>query len=553
MKEELHIYVRVSTQSQQTEGFGLENQIEMGRKLSKSLGLKPKIHNEGGKSSHSDSIEDRPILTQLLTDVEEGKVKYLYVYNNDRLSRNENVWTLIRRRLKENDVTLYVGDGTKYELSSDLDNFIFGILSEVTKYDNSIRTERLRRGKLSKIKNGGWVGGPPPYGFQIVDSKLIGNDEELKWVRKMYEMYRDGHSLYEISTFLMKNGVLSRRGKVIWNDNSILNVLSNTHFEGYCDYTDRKLGETVRLEVPKTLPMSLVKSVRDRLSKRKRISNYQKTVTLLKDFLVCDHCGSRFGQRINKSQYFNHYYCRGNTERRRTEGLKEEKLCTTDGDYRVRSLNIEDTDQMVWETVIEVVENSVTFKESFKQQRLSEGSFGKTMFDQKTLKRQLKSVETDLKKVRDGRSSVMVDGVIDGDDEVLKSLLEKFDQKKLELETKREELLEQMDTSKRNTVWVEWIEEFGSKVKSLRTEKMSVEERKKFLSGILKEIKVKTSSPQTHTLEIVFETPMVGDVLEWNVKGKPKKGYKVIDGETSTVVEMDSSDKRKRSSKKGTK
>ena len=553
MKEELHIYVRVSTQSQQTEGFGLENQIEMGRKLSESLDLKPKIHNEGGRSSHSDSIEDRPILTQLLTDVEEGKVKYLYVYNNDRLSRNENVWTLIRRRLKENDVTLYVGDGTKYELSSDLDNFIFGILSEVTKYDNSIRTERLRRGKLSKIKNGGWVGGPPPYGFQIVDSKLIGNDDELKWVRKMYEMYRDGHSLYEISTSLMKNGVLSRRGKVIWNDNSILNVLSNTHFEGYCDYTDRKLGETVRLEVPKTLPMSLVKSVRDRLSKRKKTSNYQKTVTLLKEFLVCDHCGSKFGQRINKSQYFNHYYCRGNTERKRTVGLKEGKLCTTDGDYRVRSLNIEDTDEMVWEKVIEVVENSVTFKESFKQQRLSEGSFGKTMFDQKTLKRQLKSVETDLKKVRDGRSSVMVDGVIDGDDEVLKSLLKKFDQKKLELETKREELLEQMDTSKRNTVWVEWIEEFGSKVKSLRTEKMSVEERKKFLSGILKEIKVKTSSPQTHTLEIVFETPMVGDVLEWNVKGKPKKGYKVIDGETSTVVEMDSSDKRKRSSKKDTK
>ena len=87
----------------------------------------------------------------------------------------------------------------------------------------------------------------------------------------------------------------------------------------------------------------------------------------------------------------------------------------------------------------------------------------------------------------------------------------------------------------------------------MRTEKMSIEERKKFLSGILKEVKVKTSSPQTHTLEIVFETPMVGDVLEWNVKGKPKKGYKVIDGETSTVVEMDSSDKRKRSSKKDTK
>ena len=180
MKPELHIYVRVSTQQQQNDGVGLDNQIERGKKLSKSLGMKPVIHNEGGKSSHSDSIESRPVLTQLLTDVEDGKIQNLYVFNNDRLSRNENVWTLIRRRLKENEVTLYVGDGTKYDLSSDLDDFVFGILSEVTKYDNSIRTERLRRGKLSKIKQGGWVGGPPPYGFQLENSKLVPNNQMVR-------------------------------------------------------------------------------------------------------------------------------------------------------------------------------------------------------------------------------------------------------------------------------------------------------------------------------------------------------------------------------------
>jgi len=544
MKEELHIYVRVSTQQQQTDGFGLENQIEMGKKLSKSLGMKPIVHNEGGKSSHSDDIESRPVLTQLLTDVEDGKIKNIYVYNNDRLSRNENVWTLIRRRLKENDVTLYVSDGTKYELSSDLDNFIFGILSEVTKYDNSIRTERLRRGKLSKIKNGFWMGGPPVYGFKLEESKLVPNDKEIVWVKKIYEMYRDGHSIYEIGLFLSKNGVLSRRGNVVWSDNTILNVLSNTHFEGYYDYTDKKLGETVRCECPKTLPMTLVREVRERLSKRKKTSNYQKRDTLLKELLVCGHCGSGFGQRINKSQYYNHYYCRGNTERRRTEGYETEKVCKTDGDYRVRSLNIEDTDELVWKTVVDVVESSTIFKEKYKQQTLSKGSFRKSVVDRRSLQRKLKRLEGDLKKVRDGRSSVMVDGVIDGDDEHLQSLLRKFDERRLELESEREQLIEELDTNKRNTVWVEWIEEFGSKIESLKTDEMTVDEKKKFLSGIIKEIKVKTSSPQTHSIEVIFDTPMVGDDLEWNVKGKPKKGYRIIEGETSTIVELDSSDKR---------
>lgn len=544
MKNELHIYVRVSTQQQQVGGFGLKNQIDKGKQIAKSLGLTPVIRNEGGKSSHSDSIESRPILTQLLTDVEDGKVKNLYVYNNDRLSRNENVWTLIRKRLKENDVTLYVGDGSKYEISSDLDNFVFGILSEVTKYDNSIRTERLRRGKLSKIKKGFWIGGPAPYGFEIVDSQLVPNKSEIAWVKKMYEMYRDGHSLYTISAFLSKNGVLTRRGNVIWSENTILNVLSNTHFEGFYYYKDKKLDETVRCECPKTLPLSLVKQVRERLSKRKRTSNYQKVNTLLKEFLVCGHCGSGFGQRINKSQYFNHYYCRGNTERRRTMGHDAEKICKTKGDYRVRSLNIDDTDDLVWQTVVNVVESSTLFKESFKEQVLSKESFGKSVVDRSKLRRQIKRIESELKKIRDGRSAVMVDGLLDGDDEDVKSLLAKFDEKRLELETQRERIVEEINHNEKSSIWVEWIGEFGAKIDSLKDETLTTEEKKKFLSGIIKEIRVTTASPQTHHLELIFDTPMVGDDLQWNMKGKSKKKYQIIEGATSTLVELDSSDKR---------
>ena len=158
MENNLHIYLRVSSDLQQSDGFGLKNQKERGLKLCKSLGMKPIIHNEGSKSSHSDSIEDRPILSQLMSKVENGEVKNLYVFNNDRLSRNEIVWFHLRMKLKQNGVTLYVGDGTKYNLDNSMDDFIFGIMSEVSKYDNSIRSDRLRRGRLSSVSVGGCKG-----------------------------------------------------------------------------------------------------------------------------------------------------------------------------------------------------------------------------------------------------------------------------------------------------------------------------------------------------------------------------------------------------------
>jgi len=50
-------------------------------------------------------------------------------------------------------------------------------------------------------------------------------------------------------------------------------------------------------------------------------------------------------------------------------------------------------------------------------------------------------------------------------------------------------------------------------------------------------------------LEIEFSSSYVGDSLEWNVKGSPKKGYKVIGGENTKLVEIDTKPKSKSKTK----
>ena len=206
--DNLDIYLRVSTDSQIDDGFGIENQKEVGLRVSEKLGMKPIIWNEGSKSSNSDMIEERPILNDLMFKINDGKVKNLWVFNNDRLSRNENVWNTIRLTLRKNGCSLFVGEGTKYKLENYMDDFIFGIMSEVSKYDNRLRTERLRRGKLSKVKGGGWKGGTPPFGYDLKNGKLVKNTKESNWVRKIYEEYSNGKSIYQITKILMRNGIL---------------------------------------------------------------------------------------------------------------------------------------------------------------------------------------------------------------------------------------------------------------------------------------------------------------------------------------------------------
>ena len=95
-KNTLHIYMRVSTVVQETDGTSLDTQKEMGIKKAKELGFKSKVWNEGAKSSHHEDIGLRPKLSQLLTEIREGNVQHLWVIAQSRLSRNDMVAATIR-------------------------------------------------------------------------------------------------------------------------------------------------------------------------------------------------------------------------------------------------------------------------------------------------------------------------------------------------------------------------------------------------------------------------------------------------------------------------
>ena len=153
MTDTLHIYTRVSTSSQEEEGTSLETQLELGVQRAEKLGMDQKVWNEGGRSSSKDDLSNRPVLTDLLQKVDDGEVQHLYVWNTDRLSRNLNTWGMIRFKLIKNDVTLHTPTG-KQVLSDPQTNLMLGILSEISQYDNQLRTERFRLGKLKRIRQG---------------------------------------------------------------------------------------------------------------------------------------------------------------------------------------------------------------------------------------------------------------------------------------------------------------------------------------------------------------------------------------------------------------
>ena len=214
-KQVLHIYTRVSTSVQEDDGTSLDTQRELGIDRSNILEMDYRVWNEGSQSSSKDDLSNRPVLTELLEKVQDGEVKHLYVWNTDRLSRNIQTWGLIRLLLIKNDVHLHTPTGEQI-LSDPTTNLMLGIMSEFSQYDNLIRTERFRLGKIKKIKDGFWKGGPPPYGYKLSEGLLEVDPDESKWVIKIHEWYRDGLSVDDIRTELMNNGVITRRKNPTW-------------------------------------------------------------------------------------------------------------------------------------------------------------------------------------------------------------------------------------------------------------------------------------------------------------------------------------------------
>lgn len=66
--------------------------------------------------------------------------------------------------------------------------------------------------------------GPVPFGFSWSDGKIVVNDEELKWIRRIKELTQEGKSTEEIAERLNQEDQMSRRAGN-WNRVTVWRIL----------------------------------------------------------------------------------------------------------------------------------------------------------------------------------------------------------------------------------------------------------------------------------------------------------------------------------------
>lgn len=235
-------YIRVSTETQASKGFGLDAQREAVERYAAQNAIElAEVFTDAGISSNlsdtddDDAITKRAGLMDLLAHLDEGDT--VIVLNTSRLWRSDLTKALVRRELmRKNAKVIDIEHPTfdLYKTSKDPAAYLINAITEALDvYDRMNISLKLARGRTVKANKGDKPSGVTPYGYRYSDDKksIIVDEGEAVIVKKMYTEAQKGKSLQNIADMLNNSGEVTRNGN-LWAKGGISVILHNRFYIG---------------------------------------------------------------------------------------------------------------------------------------------------------------------------------------------------------------------------------------------------------------------------------------------------------------------------------
>ncbi len=333
-KKKCYIYTRVSTAAQ-TEGYSLEAQQERLREYAdyKNLEIAGE-YCDAGKSGKS--IVGRPAFLQMLDDIssEKDNISFVLVFKLSRFGRNAADILKSLQLLEDYEVDLICVEDA-IDSSTPGGKLTLTILSAVAEIERENINVQFMAGKMQKILNGGWPGGPAPYGYRSVNKELVVEPEEAEIVKLIFDRYiQDEGTLNGVAIWLNNNGYsrISKGEVKPFTYDFIVNVLDNPTYHGKINYFRRTNIKGIRKNPKDAVEVDGIhesiidedlwqqaREKREASSGRQEKVDEPDRVSLLSGLIKCPACGNGLiatkNKHVNKNRGGHyktiHYYsCR---------------------------------------------------------------------------------------------------------------------------------------------------------------------------------------------------------------------------------------------------
>ena len=290
------IYLRVSTDSQAQDGYGLDVQYGANERYCKAYDIQNVVvFVDDGYTGMNDK---RPAFQCLLKLMKEKRIKFVITHSLDRIGRTQ---MLILKFLKEDcakaECDFFAVKDSIDSRSKQTYGILISILSIFAEMDHDAIVTKLFLGRKQRALEGLWKGGGnPPYGYYY--SKEIRNlavdPDKAIIVRKIFELYNSMEfSPLKIATVL---GLSS--------DVVVFNVLKNRTYLGEITFKGEQYpGVHQRLISDEDFDKA------QRILKSRSVTRNPSTY-LLSSLLYCGRCGAKmrymqYGKGKNKKTKIN--------------------------------------------------------------------------------------------------------------------------------------------------------------------------------------------------------------------------------------------------------
>ncbi|MEZ0096395.1 recombinase family protein, partial [Streptacidiphilus sp. EB129] len=374
------LYARVSS-VRQKQHETIDSQIEALREHARTRGWEIPPEWVFTDEGWSGSTLVRPALERLRDFSAQRLVERVVCLSPDRLARNYAYQVVLVEELTRNGTeVVFIHNPVATTPEQALMVQFQGMIAE---YERAQTSERTRRGKLHRARNGETsVLGRAPYGYRYLSRAEYGAaayavaPTEAPVVVRIFQRYAvGGISMQALARELTNDHIPSPQGNPQWDAGTLGRLLRNPAYTGRACFgktrtapgpsrpnrtsrlagrsispqagvTARPREEWIEIPVPALVREDVFALVQRRLAENAKFSPRNTKVTvLLQGLLVCDVCGfaySRTSQGPGPKKY-RYYRCPGTNGWQLPGGVR---VCSS------RPLRADDLDELVWQQVL---------------------------------------------------------------------------------------------------------------------------------------------------------------------------------------------------------
>lgn len=498
MIKRVAIYCRVSTVEQAEEGYSIDEQNLKIREYCEREGHEIyNLYEDRGISGKN--ITNRPGIKQLLQDATENKFDLVIVWKLNRISRKLlDILNIVELLNKHNIVFRSLTENFETETPSG--KLQLNIMGAIGEFERETIAENVKMGLLARAKEGRWNGGVvlgydlvelPNDGNKRKNTRLEINEKEANTVRRIFELYSQGHGYKAVVNRVNKEGHKTKRNGS-FAVSTVKEILQNPVYIGKIRYNVRQDWSKKRRNNINSNPIISdgihepiidVKTwdkvqviLKERSKKHNKVYDCEFPLT---GILKCPVCGA--GMTISRStskrkdgtRRVNEYYSCGNWKNKGTS------VCNSN------SIRVEVADEYVLNKIMQLINNESILKKVVDNINHNKSTKLKPILEQ--LEQINKEIEKLISK-KNKNIELFEDGILDKSE--LSTRVKAINDDIEKLKYREQELKQDLQLAEGDPIPFEIVNEVMQRFKEVFFEMSTSQQRKQLIHLLVSKITI---------------------------------------------------------------